>query len=175
MAPPDKKKGAKRAAPSDAKPRAKPGPKKKQRLEEGVEINPRGGHRLGPKANMGAINAGLRALDRSGKPCRKWVKGGFRLKTFTGVPWEIPRWTAPARSAATPESTEGEAAAAAATASMGSSGKENKDGDQQSTSVNGVSSVNGNVGNADGVSGDVEMEDVQTTTIQPAPVPIAAA
>jgi hypothetical protein len=54
-----------------------------------------GAHKLGPKANQGAINAGLRALDRSGKPCRKWAKGGFTLKSFTGVVWEIPRWTAP--------------------------------------------------------------------------------
>jgi hypothetical protein len=54
-------------------------------------------HKLGPKANQGAINAGLRALDRSGKPCRKWQKGGFTLKSFTGVVWEIPRWKAPPR------------------------------------------------------------------------------
>lgn len=52
-------------------------------------------HKLGPKANQGAINAGLRALDRSGTPCRKWTKSGFHLKTFTGVTWEIPSWRAP--------------------------------------------------------------------------------
>ncbi|KAJ4583313.1 hypothetical protein HRR86_003708 [Exophiala dermatitidis] len=51
-----------------------------------------GGHKLGPKANQGAINAGLRALDRSGKPCRKWVKKSFTLKSFTGVTWELPSW-----------------------------------------------------------------------------------
>lgn len=49
-------------------------------------------HKLGPKANQGAINAGLRALDRSGKPCRKWEKKGFRVKSFTGVAWELPSW-----------------------------------------------------------------------------------
>ena len=51
-----------------------------------------GGHKLGPKANQGAINAGLRALDRSGKPCRKWTKKAFSLKSFTGVVWELPSW-----------------------------------------------------------------------------------
>ncbi len=80
-------------------------------------------HKLGPKANQGAINAGLRALDRSGTPCRKWSKGGFRLKSFTGVLWEIPRWTAPPKSK--PESSTEES-----TASADSSNKENKDGSQ---------------------------------------------
>jgi hypothetical protein len=51
-----------------------------------------GAHRLGPKANQGAINAGLRALDRSGKPCRKWTKKAFTVKSFTGVVWEVPSW-----------------------------------------------------------------------------------
>ncbi|KAI5294281.1 hypothetical protein KEM52_004337, partial [Ascosphaera acerosa] len=54
-------------------------------------------HKLGPKANTGAINAGLRALDRTGTPCRKWSKRSFRLKSFTGVTWEVPAWSAPAR------------------------------------------------------------------------------
>ncbi|EXJ83611.1 hypothetical protein A1O1_07234 [Capronia coronata CBS 617.96] len=85
------------------KPRGKPGPKKKQRLEDGTidaaankgSVTPGaglGGHKLGPKANQGAINAGLRALDRSGKPCRKWAKKPFTLKSFTGVAWELPSW-----------------------------------------------------------------------------------
>ena len=52
-------------------------------------------HKLGPKANQGAINAGLRALDRTGTPCRKWTKSGFCVKTFTGVVWEVPSWRAP--------------------------------------------------------------------------------
>lgn len=51
--------------------------------------------KLGPKANQGAINAGLRALDRSGKPCRRWAKESFKLQSFTGICWEIPRWKAP--------------------------------------------------------------------------------
>ncbi len=52
-------------------------------------------HKLGPKANQGAINAGLRALDRTGTPCRKWKKSGFCVKTFTGVIWQVPSWRAP--------------------------------------------------------------------------------
>ncbi len=78
-------------------------------------------HKLGPKANQGAINAGLRALDRTGKPCRKWQKGGFKLKSFTGVIWEIPRWKAPPK--ATVESSTSESAS-------GGSSKENKDNSQ---------------------------------------------
>jgi hypothetical protein len=49
----------------------------------------------GPKANTGAINDKLRALDRSGKPCKKWAKAGFTLKSFTGVQWTVPTWAAP--------------------------------------------------------------------------------
>ncbi|KAL9629913.1 MAG: hypothetical protein Q9204_005006 [Flavoplaca sp. TL-2023a] len=90
------------------KPRARPGPKKKIKVDDTNGDN--GGsaakaattsvpaHKLGPKANQGAINAGLRALDRTGKPCRKWEKNGFRLKTFTGVTWELPTWRAPPKS-----------------------------------------------------------------------------
>jgi len=48
--------------------------------------------KLGPKANQGAINAGLRALDRTGKPCRKWQKSGFSVKSFTGISWGAPSW-----------------------------------------------------------------------------------
>lgn len=52
-------------------------------------------HKLGPKANQGAINAGLRALDRTGKPCKKWQRAGFSVKTFTGVTWHVSTWRAP--------------------------------------------------------------------------------
>ena len=48
--------------------------------------------KLGPKANQGAINAGLRALDRSGKPCRKWARKAFSVKSFTGVAWDLSSW-----------------------------------------------------------------------------------
>ncbi|GBF60590.1 INO80 complex subunit [Trichophyton mentagrophytes] len=63
-------------------------------------------HRLGPKANQGAINACLRALDRSGKPCRKWERKSFQLKSFTGVIWQVPSWGAPPRPKPTPEEEE---------------------------------------------------------------------
>ncbi|KAI1812362.1 INO80 complex, subunit Ies4 [Poronia punctata] len=131
-----KKKGVKRSAAAangndlTAKIRGKPGPKKKARLDDGTidpSGRPNGGayHKLGPKANQGAINAGLRALDRSGAPCRKWTKGGFKLKSFTGVLWEIPRWTAP------PKPKPEEAATEDAVASTESSNKENKEASQQ--------------------------------------------
>jgi len=51
-------------------------------------------HKLGPKANQGAINAGLRALDRSGNPCRRWNKKALAVKSFTGVTWTLPSWGA---------------------------------------------------------------------------------
>lgn len=95
-------------------------------------------HKLGPKANQGAINAGLRALDRSGAPCRKWAKGGFRVKSFTGVVWEIHRWTAPPKPQ--PEATSEESAAASAD----SSNKENiKESGSQLKSENSGSQVGG--------------------------------
>jgi INO80 complex subunit Ies4 len=65
-----------------------------------------GTHKLGPKANQGAINAGLRALDRSGKPCRKWERKPIQLKSFTGVMWELPSWRAPKTRLPEEETTE---------------------------------------------------------------------
>lgn len=114
-------------------------------------------HKLGPKANQGAINAGLRALDRSGKPCRKWTRGGFTIKSFTGVVWEIPRWTAPPK-ARPEESADG------STPVSDSSNKENKEDNSQ---VKSEASNNG---------GDVEMRDTPSFAADnsPAPVPIAA-
>ncbi|KAL1958828.1 hypothetical protein VTO42DRAFT_3665 [Malbranchea cinnamomea] len=103
---PGPKPGSKRGQPADGvpKPRGKPGPKKKPRLEDGsidyaaaARLSITTSHKLGPRANQGAINAGLRALDRSGKPCRKWERKPFTLKSFTGVVWEIPTWAAPPR------------------------------------------------------------------------------
>ncbi|KAL6714091.1 hypothetical protein ACLMJK_008585 [Lecanora helva] len=51
-------------------------------------------HKLGPKANQGIINAGLRALDRTRTPCRKWGRKGLQLKSFTGQVWEVSSWGA---------------------------------------------------------------------------------
>jgi hypothetical protein len=56
---------------------------------------PPSAHKLGPKANQGAINAGLRALDRTGAPCRRWQRKSFQVKSFTGIMWEVPTWRAP--------------------------------------------------------------------------------
>lgn len=115
-----------------------------------------GGHKLGPKANQGAINAGLRALDRSGKPCRKWAKGGFKLRSFTGVTWEIPRWTAPQKKA--PDSSTEESAVPSAD----SSSKENK--------VNGQEGASASASNS---GGDVEMQ--SAPSINPSsPTPVSA-
>ncbi|KAF2180408.1 hypothetical protein K469DRAFT_714790 [Zopfia rhizophila CBS 207.26] len=104
---PGTKRGAANLTPDGLpKPRGKPGPKKKPRLGDlvndplakGAFAAPAPIQKLGPKANQGAINAGLRALDRSGKPCRKWEKRGFQVKSFTGVQWTVPTWRAPKRS-----------------------------------------------------------------------------
>ncbi|RDW61242.1 uncharacterized protein DSM5745_10740 [Aspergillus mulundensis] len=90
------KRGLNATSDNSLKPRGKPGPKKRPRLEDGTTENVRlSTHRLGPKANTGAINAGLRALDRSGTPCRKWERKPLQLKSFTGVQWALPSWRAP--------------------------------------------------------------------------------
>ncbi|KAH7112527.1 INO80 complex, subunit Ies4 [Dendryphion nanum] len=100
------------------KPRGKPGPKKKQKLgdmindpnNKGPFAIPNPVQKLGPKANQGAINAGLRALDRTGKPCRKWEKKGFQLRSFTGVEWDVPTWRAPKKAAAFSEDVKSDSA-----------------------------------------------------------------
>ncbi|KAL6904904.1 DUF1711 domain-containing protein [Trichoderma evansii] len=172
-----KKKGVKRSAAAAngtidgiPKPRGKPGPKKKPRLEDGTIDHSSAAarptaHKLGPKANQGAINAGLRALDRSGKPCRKWAKGGFRLKSFTGVIWEIPRWTAPPRTV--PESGTEDSAAPSAEGSN----KENKENGNEANSMSKDNSVsNSNSGP------DVEMQSVASMQASsPAPIAVATA
>ncbi|KAI1270391.1 DUF1711-domain-containing protein [Xylariaceae sp. FL1019] len=164
-----KKKGVKRSSTAangndpTAKIRGKPGPKKRARLEDGtIDPNGRAGgntyHKLGPKANQGAINAGLRALDRSGAPCRKWTKGGFKLKSFTGVLWEIPRWTAPQKQKSETASEE------ATVASAESSNKENKDGSQMKSE-----------NSASNAEGEQRSAAPSVNPSSPAPVPIAAA
>lgn len=110
----------------------------------------------GPRANQGAINAGLRALDRSGKPCRKWTKGGFTLKTFTGVVWEIPRWTAP------PKKSDGDEGDSNNGGSADGSNKENKDDIKDENSAS-----------ASNAGGDLDMQSAHASS--PAPVSVAAA
>ncbi|KAK3309109.1 INO80 complex, subunit Ies4 [Chaetomium strumarium] len=159
-----KKKGVKRSAGAAAngngepKLRGRPGPKKKQRLDDGTIEGGRGSvapHKLGPKANQGAINAGLRALDRSGKPCRKWTRGGFKLKSFTGVVWEIPRWTAPPKPQ--PESS----AEGSGPASVDSSNKENK---EDASQLKSEASNNG---------GDIDMQSAASFAADNSPAPLA--
>lgn len=166
-----KKKGVKRSSAIALGPdglpipkvRGKPGPKKKARLEDGTidhsSSAPRAAagtaaHKLGPKANQGAINAGLRALDRSGKPCRKWQRGSFKIKSFTGVTWELPRWTAPPRTVVT-QNNSGDSAS-------GDSSKENKDSSQ-------IASEKSNSGpDADMAS----LSDQKVISMDPTPTPV---
>ncbi|KAK3945834.1 INO80 complex, subunit Ies4 [Diplogelasinospora grovesii] len=168
-----KKKGVKRslgaaAANGNGEPkmRGKPGPKKKQKLEDGTMENGRGGgaaaYKLGPKANQGAINAGLRALDRSGKPCRKWSKGGFTLKSFTGVVWEIPRWTAPPKPK--PDSAVADASTPVDSAE-GNSNKENNNKGEANSQL--VKSETSNAG------ADIEMQSVTSVPAANSPTPMA--
>lgn len=126
-----------------------------------------GAHKLGPKANQGAINAGLRALDRSGKPCRRWQKGGFQLKSFTGVVWGINRWSREPQ-VGVMESSPDSTAQSADT----SSSKENKGEDQ----VNGAG-INGDkaTGENNDTPADVEMASPSVPSSSPAPAAIAAA
>lgn len=46
----------------------------------------------GPKANPGGINAGLRALDRSGKPTRRWQKVSYPVNTCPGYVFYTTTW-----------------------------------------------------------------------------------
>ncbi|PSN71765.1 hypothetical protein BS50DRAFT_629898 [Corynespora cassiicola Philippines] len=145
---PGPKPGAKRGAAAmdgTPKPRGKPGPKKKQKLgdmindpnNKGPFAAPTPIQKLGPKANQGAINAGLRALDRTGKKCRKWEKKGFQLRSFTGVSWAVPTWRAPKRSAAFSEDVKSD--------STGSSDTPAKVKDE-SSAVSDKSGANGDAG-----------------------------
>jgi hypothetical protein len=122
-----------------------------------------GGHKLGPRANQGAINAGLRALDRSGTPCRRWAKGGFHLKSFTGVMWDIPRWTAPPK-----KNEEGEEGSAAPSADNSSSKENKENGEQNGEAPNSASNSNS--------GGDAEAQSsASVNASSPAPIAIAAA
>ncbi len=126
-------------------------------------------HKLGPKANQGAINAGLRALDRSGKPCRKWNRGGFALKSFTGGSWGVRRWTAPPK-----PSLEESTAESSTPASAEGSSKENKEDKEDNSQSKSENSKNG------GVDVDVEMQSgapsvaaANSPALTPTPAPVA--
>ncbi|KAI4689040.1 hypothetical protein J4E81_007757 [Alternaria sp. BMP 2799] len=79
--------------------KAKPGPKRKKMGDMINDPNSKGPfpapaaiNKAGPKANLGAINERLRALDRSGAKCRRWEKKGFQVRSFTGVMWQVPTY-----------------------------------------------------------------------------------
>ncbi|OSS53121.1 hypothetical protein B5807_01984 [Epicoccum nigrum] len=143
---PTPKAGTKRGASaidgaSTPKARGKPGPKKRKLGDMVNDPNSKtplaGGStplsKLGPKANQGAINAGLRALDRTGKfKVRKWEKKGFKLRSFTGVVWDVPSWKAPNRGSAFSEDVKSD--------STGSSDTKVKD---ESSAVSEKSGLNG--------------------------------
>ncbi|KAI9842559.1 MAG: hypothetical protein M1837_007072 [Sclerophora amabilis] len=176
---PGAKRGLAQTADTGPKVRGKPGPKKKPRLEDGTidhrensngtgtgiptkPANPTapvpGAHKLGPKANQGAINAGLRALDRSGKPSRKWERKGFTIKSFTGVVWDMSSWR-------TPKSTAGEANGDAP-----SSGVVSRAGESDSKENKGSSGIDSEKSNS---AGDVEMTTVETNDVGSPALPVA--
>ncbi|CAK7273287.1 hypothetical protein SEPCBS119000_005576 [Sporothrix epigloea] len=165
-----------------ARVRSKPGPKKKAKLDDGVEVRAptTAAHKLGPKASMGAINAGLRALDRSGKPCRKWIKGGFQLKSFTGVYWSIPRWRAPPKLAASTENSTngGEDSASGATPSADSNGSAKKDnGGRENGQLSALHGIDGiRVEAAGTMLSDAEATNAATSAMaSPSVEPVTAA
>jgi hypothetical protein len=52
----------------------------------------------GPKANPGGINAGLRALDRSGKRTRRWQKVSYPVHVCSGYKFYTTTWISPGMS-----------------------------------------------------------------------------
>lgn len=82
----------------------KPGKKKQAALalsaaSSSVPSTPSGNHGPGesstPKSKSGANagNVGIKELDRSGKPCRRWVKGTAEITSFTGFKYAVCSWT----------------------------------------------------------------------------------
>jgi hypothetical protein len=49
----------------------------------------------GPKANPGGINAGLRALDRSGRATRRWQRVKYPVTTLAGYTFHTTTWISP--------------------------------------------------------------------------------
>lgn len=114
-----------------------------------------GAHKLGPKANQGAINAGLRALDRTGKPCRKWERKGFSVKSFTGVVWEVPTWRAPKK-----------------TVNLDANGEVKSD---TSSEVKGENLNTSVLPSENGTSGSIAGTPLPMTGVASSPAPLAAA
>lgn len=120
--------------------------------------------RLGPKANTGAINAHLRALDRSGTPCRKWERQPLKLRSFTGVMWQLPAWGS--YKVAKPESDENEVAVSL----------ENGDIDNKTLAAPGTDTVNGSSAvPSEKSTGDGEMTPAPSNIVEPSSPAIASA
>jgi hypothetical protein len=49
----------------------------------------------GPKTNPGTQNAGLRALDRSGRPTRRWKRVEYPVHTCSGYTFRTSMWITP--------------------------------------------------------------------------------
>jgi hypothetical protein len=139
-------------------PKAKPGPKRKKMGDIINDPNskssfaaPAAINKAGPKANLGAINERLRALDRSGAKCRRWEKKGFQVRSFTGVLWQVPTYQ-PGRAAAFPDDVKSD--------STGTSDSKLKD---ESSAVSDKSGLNG-----DSTSVQTPMNGMASS---PAPIP----
>lgn len=109
---------------------------------------------MNPKANQGAINANLRALDRTGKPTRKWERKGFQLRSFTGVAWGVSSWKAPPKTRAELEGDVKSDTSSDAAKQIGGSSAVLSEG-------------------STGQNGDTPMADAPAAS-SPAPVPAAA-
>lgn len=131
------------------------------------------GHKLGPKANQGAINAGLRALDRSGAPCRKWERKSFQLKSFTGVVWGLSSWHTPKPPAQPQLPGESSSGADEVTPAAGGGGGVNGDSDSISK-VNLLSSAVPSEKSNAGDAIDAEGSSMPPSAAE-SPVPVAAA
>ncbi|KAF1835328.1 DUF1711-domain-containing protein [Decorospora gaudefroyi] len=120
-------------------PKAKPGPKRKKGMGDiindpngkGPSVAPPAINKGGPKANLGAINERLRALDRTGTKCRRWEKKGFQVRSFTGVLWNVPTYQ-PGRTSVFPDDVKSE--------STGTSDSKMKD---ESSAISDKSGLNG--------------------------------
>jgi hypothetical protein len=126
------------AATPPKQPKAKPGPKRKKMGDMINDPNSKGPfptpaaiNKAGPKANLGAINERLRALDRSGAKCRRWEKKGFQVRSFTGVMWQVPTYQ-PGRKGAFPDDVKSD--------STGTSDSKLKD---ESSAISDKSGLNG--------------------------------
>lgn len=97
------------AFPTPVKDKPKRRPKRK---EDGEEVG-----RSNPRTAQTSINACLRALDRSGAPCRRWRRMAVSIRSFTGCAFDVPAWKGDPISAKAAEGQTALAALAAPAAS----------------------------------------------------------